>query len=475
MRRPYLFIQFLVILSLGLISCSSDQQSEQSEPKSKLSVEIRNSDETIQKIQKTKSLRISSFISLSDDEIPLRYSKVTTLTTCRTNRLQGVVEKVSEHQNVSELAVKDVVPSLVFTPSENPAQVSCSLDINMSDGNHEDVRIRIVDVQILNIANFHNYEIDFLRSDNNKPLYFHHSDIVSRSFSWPLTEGTVETLCSDRRSQTLLFGEPKSAAEYFPESLFLDQNLQQCRLVFESKDSTWVTQKFFVQRHPSNLNAHVESYLQGTDAIDYQNEPILKYTIRNQGVAVAFVKITTPATEVTLIPIFSRFPNSMFQTEVISLGATWQVLGLRAESKDSESSTPVYQIKPGEQVELVLFANGAFQCPAGNPPDSTQRLLRSSGCNDPFIQVKMGYRFGFKKLPSFVESEYEGLGLNQWKAPVSLQLASRYKIGSTHYLWKDSEKFNARCPSLGGQKPKDGEAYQTLRQSLRNLFYCKPF
>ena len=52
MKQAYFLIQFLIILNFGLASCNSDNSSETSAPSGKLSVEIQNSDETIQKIQK---------------------------------------------------------------------------------------------------------------------------------------------------------------------------------------------------------------------------------------------------------------------------------------------------------------------------------------------------------------------------------------------------------------------------------------
>ncbi len=475
MRRHFLLLQGFIILSLGLISCSPDPQSEVSEPESNLSVEIRNSDETIQKIQKTKSLRVSSHIALNENDSPQTYSTVTTLATCRTNHVQGVVEKVSEHKNIKEVPVKDVLPSLIFTPSETPGQASCTLDIHMQDEKHPDVRIRIVDVQILDVETFQNYEIDFLRSESQQPLFFHHSDLTQRNFKWPKTEGTVETLCSDSRSQTLLFGEPKPTVDFFPDSLFLNHNLEKCRLVFQSEQTTWVTQTFYVQRHPSNLKIEFNEFIQSGDRIEYRNEPIMKFTIVNQGEGEAFIKINTPKTKIRFTPLFTFFPSSLFNTEVLSLSGEWRTFGTLEKEHPNSQTQSVYRVVSGGHVEVVLMASGAFDCPAGNLPVRIDPHASHPHCNDYFYPVKMGSRFSFEGFPSFNESVFESVESDQWKQPVSLKPNSEYNSRGVHQFWMPSSEFRNRCPYYRGTGHDFSKKYETRKYPLRSRFHCNPF
>ncbi len=470
MKTPYFLIQTLLICGLGLISCSPDKNSGETDTQGQLTVEIQNSDETIQKIQSTKTLRVASQIALIEKKGAMTIQSLKTTTTCTSSQQQGSFSRSTEIESIRQIAVKDILPSQVFAPQSPDPKVFCDIQMEMRMQSGDNVAIDLQQVSIVGSQDFQNHDLSFL-TDRERP-YYTLQDLASRAMNWPVEKGFVETLCSYSKSETSLENASIQIQNLFPDHLFHKENLQNCRFIVRSENKAWVTGAFFVQKSQPKLNHEIRFVFNGEPEINYNKAVVMTVTLQNSGDSVSYFKLNLKNPGLTITPAYRQGQTGFQIHQTYDLHSKWQIFAGDVVKHDPNPNEQIYRLAPEGILEMELVVSDSLQCSegqTGNPPG-----VSTSNCNPHMAILLHGMRYQVANFPMITESAFENFKWGLWMPTRTLQPSATYRSVNGFNFWAPNLGLKKLCAQVKTYEPPASEVFQKMSNRLQsNDFRCR--
>ena len=461
MKSRYILLQAFVILSAGLISCSSENSSEIPETPFKISPEIQNTDNTIQRVQGSHTVRASSNIALGIEPGEFTKGHILASVSCKTNFLQELPEKETLLEPATHIFIKDILPSKVFRPTtEENKDVKC--DVRLDINNNSDLTvIKLLGIKVLNIDDLANAELEFINPDT---LIYHRKELVKEGITAPMALGEVETLCDRASFFSFINQSQNTLNDFINESLFENTNVLNCRLLFRKEKSheVWVSQIFKIQNESANLRITRHRKWISNANINYENDIPFFYTIQNRGRAPAYVRLSLPQTSVLMTPVYKSGGEKVFRTNgSVRMAARWTYDGVVLKEKNSGALI----LEPGESMEVQLVVNGSAECSLGSP------VLQNAPRNCSTDLQLIGNEYLISKFPKIIESQFADPSLNKWKT-TNLQEVQKKQGRRIRGHWTPYKQIKKLCPKWIPLK-KLKSPYTPMIPQMKSIIRCQ--
>jgi hypothetical protein len=451
MKRPYFAYYACLVSVFGLISCNSDMSHETQFITSPIEqglsdtpvVEIRNSDETFQKIAEITELRVSGYIEISSQND--QWSQIKTRTDCRTNFLQERVQHETILNPTDKIAVKDILPPRVFQPHslQEEANAWCDLHVEMFSIDELEIKIQIQDVKMNGLDAFNNLQPTPFVSAN--PIYLM-SELAGQSLLAPSENLSIDTLCKGTHAVNYFKNSSVPLNHILPEFIFQNSNNQVCRLLIRDEDTkeVWVTPKVSIQNLTSQLSYRVESQLTGSHIMAYNHQAVYQYHITNTGSEISYFKADWPMENIPAHQIYS-WNSHVFSAHTTHFPATWHLLNPTLERTSQNPKERIYKLNPGETMTLALYLNGYLSCESGGGNNPTNQFSNSSFCQNGVYH--RGQLYQFTGHPVLQESLYSDYTRNQWRTLNLIPTQAR-RDGRYLSVWIPNTQATQQCQSL---------------------------
>lgn len=438
MRTPYFLVQTISILAFGLISCSSEKTSEEPDPVVTTKAEIQNTDETIQKIIGSKTVKASANISLEIEQGTFTEGNILASVECKTNFHDEVLTKDTVLSPTTNIHVKNILPPKVFSPTsqENPS-VKCDMRLDVNN-EADPVVIKLVGVKVLETQKFSNIEYDFISEEKN--IQFK-KDLSEIQFNAPLSQGEVDTLCEGSNAFSFINESTQSLGDHLADSLFEDKNTMTCRLLFrdDKTSETWVTKVFKVQNIQAQLNISSSRKWPGHYQGDFFDTTPVVYTLSNDSTIPVRFTLEFPVTSVTVTSVYKQglTPN-FWVTSRKKLPARWETRNIGAPA-DYDSETGVFTLLPGGAMEIILAVDGEYSCSQGILGGGTNWV----NCHTSYVHI--GMEFLIQNFPYVRISQFEDPSLGLW---IDRNLKERQDRFNNRLVghWAPNRHIQGTCP-----------------------------
>lgn len=443
MNKPYFLIQILIVSIFGLISCGPDKPTDQEGAQPTLKAEIENLDQSFQKINNTKSLKVTSSLSLTASQKTMKMTTVSADTNCTTNFLQNKVARQTQFTFQPKIAVKNILPPEVFTPTENnDAHVFCDIKILYLNGKKPIASITLRSVEISDTESFSNHDFEFI--NKAKQPYFYRNGLGRETVSLPIQKGRALTLCEKQKHENQIQASSSTVVEFFPEELFEKKNFQKCRMVFlgDSSGKVWVSKIFFVQNKIADLQIDIKHISHGTPIINDRFEPLLSIEVYNNSDVDTFYKLVLPVTFVNVVPIYTGLgPSPHVKLKSYNLPNQWQISGLKPFSKETINGKDftIYKLAAHQSLTLNLVSNTNLICPQFLVNTMSQQDCYS---NRGFLS---GYIYEVNMLPIVLQSQFDNFSKAGWR---QFDLTPQNKSLNDIEFWVRNEEMKKHCPNI---------------------------
>ena len=440
MKHTYIGLQALLLLIFGLISCSPDnKQGPKQDLIAKIGVEIQNLDNTMQRIKDTKKVRASSSISLLFKNQATPPQNINSKVTCKTSFRQELLTRDTSIKNQSNIIIKNILPSEVFTPSDEEGRsVVCDFNLKVHFSDFSEVQITLDDVFVSETDTFVNLELDFIASDDKS--YFLKDQLAAKKLDTPEEATEVRILCSQSSFKSFLNNDDVTYSELLDPSLFSESNIEKCRVYLHDEKSkkTWLSKSFYIQNESATLSYRYEYSF--STSLDWSAiNKAMTLVIKNNSDVTSYLRINTINPGTKLRPIYSDQALNIgaYYIEGFGTSGKWTLQGGILEKNNNDPTLKIYKLRPGQSMEVDLSLSSTHRCASSKLVDTWGSPL----CNSP---VFAGYNYTMSRVPIIYKSKYDDYTMDQWQRITAIPDRAQHNL-EAYNIWVPNQQIHNIC------------------------------
>ena len=465
MLNQFLLCGLIFISFFGLISCKSDGGTvivdEIVEGPAPVELSI---DELGGGITDAADLNLGHHFRLSTSSNLIEKVGVTSL--CQTagdDELNHYLEFTKSNQ----FQLRDLVPQALLTAASNVESFpKCRFQFNIVHTNGATETLSTADLEIKDIDQYTDFAWDLLKKDSMAYINYRDLDDVFTIKNVP-NNSSVKLICEAGETTSIQYKKPifDNEALFAPE-LFEDEGAQRCRIVVTKPEShkRLTSKVFFLQYHLVRLDSHLKEYdFADSPTFDYRNDRLYTLTVPNQSKAMTYVKMKkNPRTRLFVESIF-LYQRVGHRQPLHPMDAYWDIES-PAKAIEFNKNEVLYQLKPGEELNISLVAKGRRNCPR---KQGTTSSVTSMKCD--FIHIFAANAYYFSPPPALQYSRVSRYNHKSWSEVVNrdrklIESHPRYKHLS--YFYAPNTLDVAGCPVTPKAKVRVKDIGSTLPKNI---------
>ena len=378
---------------LGFIACQN-KNNESSPPKSGQTINVLQDNKQHTKFSRIKHLDVTEAlpVNFNNDGFQVQSS-------CQSNRLHNFSTTVPIYKNQT-LVIKDILPLQVFTPFKEPPQWFCDFKISLIKDHGQKINNKEILLKQIQVKGIHLYSDLKLPNPLNQKTdqlsITHKEELVHSKLVKPIKQGNIITLCQDSSQQRVFNSLTSDVIDLFDEKIFKKSHLTLCRLVVQQPkpQKNWVSSAFFIQKEKPKLSYHYRHHYTARVNNYWGQRPLGVLTIINEGQEATDLKLLTPVTSIYVTGVYSNpsKPGENYYANTLEIVGVWSVE--QAPYGQSQDQWGLYQLKPGQSLNLSLYTDDRISCQTGEPIEHHGTLYGlgpSDGDSNPFFIMPFEY------------------------------------------------------------------------------------